>query len=198
MYLLLLEGLFFWSMHASTNQWKLTSHSDSTASTLTNLFYELASSPDITRMLQSEIDSIAEPTYQELSHMRLLNAAIDETLRLHPPVPSGMQRVTPSKGLSIDDVYIPGDCLVQMPLYSIFRGMFLASLNAFIYHSAKTYPRLGVLWWNSNSNITQMNVVLYNRTSLSHSDGWIGRILSGTLLPICLSALVSWFRRPDT
>lgn len=74
-------------------------------------------------MLQSEIDSVEEKTYQELSRMKLLNAAIDETLRLHPPVPSGMQRVTPQKGIQIDDVYIPGDCLVQMPLYSLFRGI---------------------------------------------------------------------------
>ncbi|OKL55370.1 hypothetical protein UA08_09379 [Talaromyces atroroseus] len=95
--------------------------SDTTASTLTNLFYELASSPEFTRMLQSEIDSVKEKTYQELSQMKLLNAAIEETLRLHPAIPSGMQRVTPKKGVQIDDTYIPGECLVQMPLYSLFR-----------------------------------------------------------------------------
>lgn len=99
--------------------------SDSTASTLTNLYYELANAPNFTRLLQSEIDSVKELTYQELSQMKLLNAAIDETMRLHPAIPSGMQRVTPQKGVVIDDVYIPGDCIVQIPLYSVFRGTFL-------------------------------------------------------------------------
>lgn len=68
---------------------------------------------------------IKEPTYQELSQMKLLNAAIDETMRLHPAIPSGMQRVTPQKGVMIDEIYIPGDCLVQIPLYSVFRGTYL-------------------------------------------------------------------------
>jgi cytochrome P450 family 628 len=81
-------------------------------------------------MLQSEIDSATEKTYQELSQMELLNAAIDETLRLHPAIPSGMQRVTPKKGIQIDDIYIPGDCLVQMPLYSLFRGNFFLLLHS--------------------------------------------------------------------
>lgn len=104
------------------------SNSDSTASTVTNLFYELANAPEFTRLLQSEIDSAKEPTYQELSQMKLLNAAIDEAMRLHPAIPSGMQRVTPQKGVMIDDIYIPGDCLVQIPLYSVFRGMYLIRL----------------------------------------------------------------------
>ncbi|KAF3402577.1 hypothetical protein DPV78_004756 [Talaromyces pinophilus] len=99
----------------------LVAGSDSTASTLTNLYYELANAPNFTRLLQSEIDSLKEPTYQELSQMKLLNAAIDETMRLHPAIPSGMQRVTPQKGVMIDDIYIPGDCIVQIPLYSVFR-----------------------------------------------------------------------------
>lgn len=100
-------------------------NSDSTASTLTNLYYELANAPEFTRLLQSEIDSVKEPTYQDLSQMKLLNAAIDETMRLHPAIPSGMQRVTPQRGVMIDDIYIPGDCIVQIPLYSVFRGTFL-------------------------------------------------------------------------
>ncbi|EED15645.1 cytochrome P450, putative [Talaromyces stipitatus ATCC 10500] len=99
----------------------LVAGSDSTASTLTNLFYELANAPEFTCLLQAEIDSVKERTYQELSQMQLLNAAIDETMRLHPAIPSGMQRLTSQKGVMIDDVYIPGNCLVQIPLYSIFR-----------------------------------------------------------------------------
>ncbi|CRG89071.1 Cytochrome P450 3A13 [Talaromyces islandicus] len=95
--------------------------SDTTAATLTNIFYELASSPTWTAKLQSEIDAVDHSTYQALAQMPLLNATIDETLRLHPPLPSGMQRVTPPQGIRFDDVYIPGDCIVQMPLHTVFR-----------------------------------------------------------------------------
>jgi cytochrome P450 len=110
--------------------------SDTTAATLTNLFYELASSPTWTAKLQSEIDAVNHSTYRDLAHMPLLSATIDETLRLHPPLPSGMQRVTPPQGIRLDDVYIPGDCIVQMPLHTLFRGKFsvatspMTSLNS--------------------------------------------------------------------
>lgn len=96
--------------------------SDTTAATLTNLFYELASSPTWTAKLQSEIDTVNHSTYRDLAKMPLLSATIDEALRLHPPLPSGMQRVTPPEGIKCNDVYIPGDCIVQMPLHTLFRG----------------------------------------------------------------------------
>lgn len=49
---------------------------------------------------------------------------MNETLRLHPAVPSGTQRLTPKEGLTVGDRYVPGDVMVCVPSYTVFRGMY--------------------------------------------------------------------------
>lgn len=100
--------------------------SDTTAVTITSLFYELSQRLDICSQLQEEIDEYKKEhkksDYASLSHLKLLQACIDETLRLHPVVPSGLQRMTPPEGLQIGDTFIPGDTIVQVPSYTLQRG----------------------------------------------------------------------------
>ena len=55
---------------------------------------------------------------QELPH---LTGLINETLRLHPPVPSGGLRDTPPEGLTLGSTYIPGNTTVLIPQYSLGR-----------------------------------------------------------------------------
>ena len=50
-----------------------------------------------------------------------LNGVINEALRLHPPVPSGVLRQTPPEGLVLDGVFILGDIIVSSPSWSIGR-----------------------------------------------------------------------------
>ncbi|KUI60512.1 Tryprostatin B 6-hydroxylase [Cytospora mali] len=101
--------------------------SDTTAAALTYLFMELATHPDVTRALQEELDTLfqedPEPDANALSKLKYLQACIDEALRIQPVVPSGLQRVTPPEGLQIgDDLFIPGDMMVQIPTYTLHRG----------------------------------------------------------------------------
>ncbi|OHE92733.1 cytochrome P450 [Colletotrichum orchidophilum] len=100
--------------------------SDTTAASLTCLFFELAQKPDVYRRLREEIDDYfsqnAEPEHSALSKLPYLQACIDETLRLHPPVPSGVQRMTPPQGMDIDGTFIPGDTIIQVPTHTMFRG----------------------------------------------------------------------------
>ncbi|KAK3303718.1 cytochrome P450 monooxygenase-like protein [Chaetomium strumarium] len=100
--------------------------SDSVVAALVHLFFELAwSPPGLVRRLQAEFDALPSLDHDNLQTVALLDAVINETLRLHPPVPSGTQRVTPPEGLAIgggsSGAYIPGDTIVQVPSYTVFR-----------------------------------------------------------------------------
>lgn len=100
--------------------------SDTTAATLSSLFFLLATNKDECVKLQQELDTCfpgaTELDQSKLSKMKFLQACINETLRLLPPVPSGLQRMTPPEGLMIGDKFIPGDTIVTIPSYAQYRG----------------------------------------------------------------------------
>lgn len=102
------------------------SRSDTTATTLSCLFFLLATDKPACVKLQEEIDIVFPQTAQldvsKLSKMTYLQACINETLRLFPPVPSGLQRMTPKKGIFIGERFIPGDTIVTIPSYAQYRG----------------------------------------------------------------------------
>ncbi|KAH7136986.1 averantin oxidoreductase [Dactylonectria estremocensis] len=99
--------------------------SDTTAASLTCLFFELATHPDTCRQLQDEIDQYYAtsngPEHLSLSKLKYLQACIDESLRLHPPVPSGLQRMTPPEGFQIGETFIPGNTILQIPSHTLYR-----------------------------------------------------------------------------
>jgi cytochrome P450 len=100
--------------------------SDTTAASLTAIFYNLALNPQILTKLQREVDELFKanetPDSGALGKLEYLQAVIDEALRLHPPVPSGLQRLTPAEGVTIGNTFIPGDTIVYLPSYTMYRG----------------------------------------------------------------------------
>jgi cytochrome P450 len=100
--------------------------SDTTAASLTMLFLNLATDPALVIPLRKETDDYfaasvtADAT--SLSKLKHMDAVINETLRLHPPVPGGVQRVTPPEGIRVGSVFIPGNTIVQVPLHTVLRG----------------------------------------------------------------------------
>jgi tryprostatin B 6-hydroxylase len=101
--------------------------SDTTAATLTFLFYHLAIEPGLISRLREEVETLVGDANSKIEHQHLqsaslLNACINETLRLHPPVPSGLYRKTPPEGVYIGDEWIPGNTTIQIHLYSMARG----------------------------------------------------------------------------
>ncbi|OQE44781.1 hypothetical protein PENCOP_c002G03928 [Penicillium coprophilum] len=95
--------------------------SDTTAAALTSLFFHLVSDRTLYKALQTELDALPSLSYDNLRSVKLLDGVINETLRLHPPVPSGTQRSTPPEGITIGNTYIPGDVRVCIPQHTLFR-----------------------------------------------------------------------------
>ncbi|RAL65000.1 hypothetical protein DID88_001590, partial [Monilinia fructigena] len=75
--------------------------SDTTSATLTYLFYHLCLEPHHIANLREELEPIFTPgSPNECRYIQdapYLNGVINETLRLHPAVPSGLLRQTPQK-----------------------------------------------------------------------------------------------------
>ncbi|ETN45185.1 uncharacterized protein HMPREF1541_10062 [Cyphellophora europaea CBS 101466] len=101
--------------------------SDTTASTLTFLFYYLASEPQLQRRLRKELaannlhDS-ASIAVESVQHLPYLDGLVNETLRLHPPVQTSTMRETPAEGLQVGDRFIPGLVTITTPLSTIHRS----------------------------------------------------------------------------
>jgi cytochrome P450 len=100
--------------------------SDTTAATLVHLFYHLAKDPSLVHNLREELNPLIEKDgsvhQSKIVDAKLLNGVINETLRLHPPVPSGVFRETPREGIHIKDAFIPGCTTVRMPQWAMARG----------------------------------------------------------------------------
>ncbi|OAG39457.1 hypothetical protein AYO21_06285 [Fonsecaea monophora] len=97
--------------------------SDTTAATLTHLFFHLAKDQSQIDRLREEIQSLkGDLQASKLLTLKHLNGAINEALRLHPPVPGGVTRLTPVEGVTVGGTYIPGNVNVWAPLYPLFRS----------------------------------------------------------------------------
>lgn len=88
----------------------------------TNVFFNLARDRALTHTLQQALDDVPDMSEHNLRKIDLLNAVIYETLRLYAPAAAASQRITPKEGIHIGENYIPGNVLVQIPIYSIHRG----------------------------------------------------------------------------
>ncbi|KAH8896942.1 benzoate 4-monooxygenase cytochrome P450 [Thozetella sp. PMI_491] len=123
--------------------------SDTTAASLTALFFQLAMEITVCKDLQAELDEYflehERPDHVSLSKLQYFQACIDESLRLFPPVPSGVQRMMPPEGLQAGDIYIPGNTLVSVPSYTIYRD------DRMFVHPNKYIPER----WTSEKHLTK-------------------------------------------
>jgi tryprostatin B 6-hydroxylase len=105
--------------------------SDTTAATFTFLFYYLAKYPEQVKKLREELKPLMSGNWsdKDINQAQHLNGCIWEALRLHPPVPSGVQRLTPPQGMEVDGRHVPGNTVFYMPQYVMARGKSLTSLN---------------------------------------------------------------------
>jgi cytochrome P450 len=113
--------------------------SDSTASAIAFAWYYLARDQDKCARLRAEIDGLFPDGELPADTTRLanqapyLNAVINEAMRLYPPIPSSMQRTTPSDGLAVLDEYVPPGTMIGVPTYTVHRD-------------ARYFPRPDEFW----------------------------------------------------
>jgi cytochrome P450 len=96
--------------------------SETTASTLSGLIARLIWNPccyeRLTKEIRSAFDSDAAITFKAVTSLPYLNACIEETLRVHPPVPAGPPRSVPPGGDTVDGYWIPGGATVSVGQWS--------------------------------------------------------------------------------
>ena len=84
----------------------------------------MCKNPDLASALREELSTngYTEPSQIEpynIANLTYLNALINETLRLHPPVPGPVFRDTPPEGLRCGEHFIPSDVTILTPTFAI-------------------------------------------------------------------------------
>jgi cytochrome P450 len=103
--------------------------SDTVASALISIFYYLHKHPVVLGKLLNELDTasangtLSYPVrYNEAIKIRYLWAVIQESLRIHTPVGTGLPRVVPPGGANICGRFYPEDCeLLMSPMVVNFN-----------------------------------------------------------------------------
>lgn len=98
----------------------ISAGSETTSSSLTFVFMQLATHPHYMRAVREE--HRANLTDYHCSRpLPLLDAVINESMRLWPSIFFAPQRVTPPEGLTINGHFIPGNMIVQIPPFVLDR-----------------------------------------------------------------------------
>ena len=100
------------------------SGSETTATTLASIFFYLAKYPATLKKLQDQLDraiphGASDWSYEKAKSVTFIDDIINEALRLKPALLTGGYRCTPPQGLQVDEVYIPGDINVFVPMQLI-------------------------------------------------------------------------------
>jgi cytochrome P450 len=100
--------------------------SETSATLLNGAIYYLLKNPSWMSKLQNEIRTVfmdeAQITFTSISQLQVLNAIINETLRLYPPFPVFLPRVTPKEGATVAGTYIPPYTIIGVPHYAASRS----------------------------------------------------------------------------
>ena len=108
---------------------------DTTASLLSNVWFELSRRPDIFAKLQAEIEDLLpqgrggpRPTLEQIKAAKYLRAVLNESLRLYPVVPGNSREAIADTVLPVgggrdgkSPMFVPKGTIVGWSLYSMHR-----------------------------------------------------------------------------
>lgn len=95
---------------------------DTTSVTLAYLVWAVLSKPNLQEKLEEEVQGLPENFKEaDLERLELLNAIVDETLRLYGGAPGGLPRIVPVGGMELGGFHIPGGTTVTTQAYSYHR-----------------------------------------------------------------------------
>ncbi|POS76855.1 isotrichodermin C-15 hydroxylase [Diaporthe helianthi] len=96
--------------------------SETSATLLAVAVYYLLRTPDKLATLRDEVrgafDTEDVLAFSDVAKLPYLCAVIDEALRIHAPLPAGINRVTPEGGAIIDDQFVPEGTVLQVPSWA--------------------------------------------------------------------------------
>ena len=101
--------------------------SETSATLLAVAVYYLLRSPDRLARLRDEIRGAfasgngEDLAFSDVARLPYLRAVMEEALRIHPPLPAGINRVVPEGGAIIDDMFVPEGTVLQVPGWAAFH-----------------------------------------------------------------------------
>ncbi|KAF3175049.1 hypothetical protein TWF788_008521 [Orbilia oligospora] len=95
---------------------------ETTGATIAEAFYRASIHPNIQARLHEELVQAFprkkdEITLAKAEKIKYLIAFLKETLRIAPPVPGRLVRVTPAAGTTYQDTFLPSNTLISMSIY---------------------------------------------------------------------------------
>lgn len=119
------KGLSMREMHSNAATFMLAG-TETTATLLSGLTWMLLKRPDALSRLVKEVRGAfaarEEMTMPALATLEWLNACLEEALRVYPPVPSGLPRITPAQGAVVCGREIPGGTVVSLAHYAAYHS----------------------------------------------------------------------------
>lgn len=96
--------------------------SDTTSITLAYLVWAVVKRPELRIKLEDEVAGLS-PNFDDdaLEKLPLLNAVIDETLRLYGAVPGQLSRSVSAGGATLGGYFVPGGVTVETQAYTLHR-----------------------------------------------------------------------------
>ncbi|KAK5168273.1 uncharacterized protein LTR77_006842 [Saxophila tyrrhenica] len=111
--------------HESNASLFMIAGTETTATALSGTTYHLLRNPDKMQKLIGEVrgafSDFDDVTLEGLAKMKYLQAVLQEGLRMYPPVPIALPRVTPTEGAEIDGMPVPGDVTIGVHQLATYR-----------------------------------------------------------------------------